>query len=349
MTQVRSPDFTEQVKAALPEGVSPRRFVRTAVTALLENPSLVDLERASVFAALMKSAADGLLPDGREAALVPFKGKAVYIPMIGGFRKIAAEHGWSIRSAVVYEADAFEFELGLEPKLIHRPARPGVERGSMIAAYAVGVASGRPPEFEVMVAEEIQKVRKGSRAADSGPWVDWPERMWEKTVGRRLFAKLPLGERDQDRIRRVLDVDELEPGQSTEMLYGPDRNGRTAIASATAPAEDQAEPGSGRAEAKPSDDGGTPEPAQPFSGEEPGGEQSQFKAPTAKQEAAGAGLVEITFGRHQGRTIQSVYDDDTADVDNKLTGIGYVTWLAGDSVKDAKVRSAAQAFLKGLS
>src|SRR5207237_7307297 len=139
-------------------------------------------------------------------ALVMFGQKAVYMPMIGGFRKIAAEHGWKLRTAVVYANDRFDFELGMEPKLVHVPVRPGKERGEKIAAYAVGTHREHGTEIEVMYADDVEKVRQVSRSKDSGPWRDWPERMWEKTAGRRLFAKLPLGERDQERIRRVLDV-----------------------------------------------------------------------------------------------------------------------------------------------
>lgn len=44
--------------------------------------------------------------------------------------------------------------------------------------------------------------------------------MWEKTAARRLFKELALDPNDQ-RIVRVLNAEELEPGEAERMLYGP--------------------------------------------------------------------------------------------------------------------------------
>ena len=210
VAQVALSQFQSQVRLALPGGVTPARFVRIAVTALQQNPDLAECEPGSVFNALLRAAQDGLLPDGREAALVVFKvkgvQKAVYLPMIAGFRKIAAESGWTLRSAVVYSKDEFEFELGLEQRLLHRPAPFTEHRGEPIGAYAVGVGPGGQREFVVLSKAEIEKVRAVSRSAELGPWVDWTDEMWEKTAGRKLFKRLPLGERDQERVARVLEA-----------------------------------------------------------------------------------------------------------------------------------------------
>lgn len=217
IADVRAPAFESQVSLALPENVTPRRFVRATITALMANPELALSDHASVLNALMRSAQDGLMPDGHEAALVLYKGKASYLPMIGGLRKIAAEHGWSIETRVVYANDRFEHEEGLEPRLEHVPARG--DRGDKVAVYAVGRHRDGRRQFEVMYAPEVAKVRKSSRAADRGPWVDWPERMWEKSAGRALFKRLALDPSDV-RVRRVIAVDELEPGDAVRKLYG---------------------------------------------------------------------------------------------------------------------------------
>ena len=129
---VRAPDFQNQAALALPENVPPRRFVRATLTALMANPDLALSDHASVLNALMRSAQDGLMPDGYEAALVLYKGKAQYLPMIGGLRKIAAEHGWTLSTTVVYANDRFEHEEGLDERLVHVPARGA--RGDMFAA-----------------------------------------------------------------------------------------------------------------------------------------------------------------------------------------------------------------------
>ena len=88
--------FRKQVSLALPGDVTSDRFVRVAVTALIANPDIAQCNPESIFSSLLKCAQDGLLPDGREAALAPFNNKktgekdASYMPMVAGFRKIAA-------------------------------------------------------------------------------------------------------------------------------------------------------------------------------------------------------------------------------------------------------------------
>lgn len=223
VAQIRAPQFLEQLKLALPPEITPERFGRVTVTALLQNADLALADRNSFYQSVIKAATDGLLPDGREAALLVYQVKGVptvqYLPMIGGYRKIAAEHGWAIRSAVVYENDTFEYDLGLDHSLVHKPPRPGIDRGEPIGAYAVGVHGDGRKEFEVMNIGDIEKVRQVSRAKDRGPWVDWWERMAEKTAARRLFTKLPRAGRDE-RVERVLAVDHA-PAEATAMLYGP--------------------------------------------------------------------------------------------------------------------------------
>lgn len=209
---VRGPEFASQVRMALPENVSVERFQRVTVTAIQQTPALITANRDSLFRSLIRCAQDGLMPDGREAALVIFGKDAVYMPMIGGFRKIAAEHGWAIDTQVVYERDEFEYELGVTPRLLHKPPPLDVERGQPIGAYAVGTHADGRKQVEVMTKADIEKVRAVSRAKSSGPWADWTSRMWEKTAGRRLFGKLPLGGRDGERVARVIAASDGEYG-----------------------------------------------------------------------------------------------------------------------------------------
>jgi hypothetical protein len=66
--------------------------------------------------------------------------------------------------------------------------------------------------------------------------------MAEKTVARRLFAKLPLG--DRERARRVLEASALDPAESTALLYGPVAGELTSVPPTDAtPGEERAEDG----------------------------------------------------------------------------------------------------------
>lgn len=333
VAQVRGDAFKQQVAMALPGNVPPERFVRATVTALRENPDILRADRDSLFSALVKSAQDGLIPDGREAAIVMFGSKATYLAMIGGLRKIAAEHGWSIRTQVVYSNDEFAYELGLEPKLIHRPAPLRDSRGELIGAYAVATHRDGRKEVEVFTREEVEKVRATSRASQRGPWVEWPERMWEKTVGRRLFAKLPLDDRDPELIARVLEASrELEPGEAAEQLYGrtvtPERAPADSpdVVAPTSVAGQQAEEPSTRTDGSDHTGGSS---APDFDGEEPG---ASAAPPNETQP------IEPTFGsgRYAGKTIVQVYSEGKE-------GISYIKW-AVKGWKTDPMKSALAAF-----
>jgi recombination protein RecT len=217
------PDFQQQLAEVLPAGVSLERFTRTTKLAVQMNPEIVSADRKSLFLAMVRCAASGLLPDGRESALVIVKvrGKdtVAWWPMIGGLRKKAAEHGITLAAAVVYENDHFNYST-LPPSVEHTPATLGEERGKAIGAFAAALDKAGnlicPPV--VMDVAAIEQVRKTSRAATSeyGPWVKWWDRMACKTVARRLFAEMPLaGDAHEELERALADVDEAAVVESS--------------------------------------------------------------------------------------------------------------------------------------
>src|SRR4029077_9162978 len=80
-----------QFKYALPAHIPAERFIRVLMTAVQNNPKLLACNKQSFFNAAMRCAQDGLLPDGREAAIVPFgdnedgqkkSDQASYLPMV---------------------------------------------------------------------------------------------------------------------------------------------------------------------------------------------------------------------------------------------------------------------------
>jgi len=227
VARVNGDEFKKQVARALPENISADRFIRVTTTALMHSPEIADCDSDSIFWALLKCAQDGLLPDGREAAIAPFNDTrnnrkvATYLPMIGGLRKKLAEFGWSLRTRVVYSDDEFSYEYGLEEHLTHRPAPPGHDRGDRIAVYAVASHRDGRKEFTVMSAAEVEKVK--ALAKTKGVWEKWPDQMWEKSAGHQLADDVPLDPNERDAIRRLVKADELalEPGAAADMLYGP--------------------------------------------------------------------------------------------------------------------------------
>jgi recombination protein RecT len=186
-----------ELKSALPLQIPVERFIRTTITAVQMAPALLDADRRTLLAATMRAAQDGLLPDGREAALVIFKSKSgtptvQYMPMIAGLFKKARNSGEiaSMSAHVAYEKDQFDYSLGDDEHILHKPLL-SAERGKPIAAYAIIRTKDGGIYRDVMDVHEIEKVRKSSRARDDGPWVDWWDEMAKKTVFRRLAKRAP--------------------------------------------------------------------------------------------------------------------------------------------------------------
>lgn len=209
------PEFQAQIRAALPENVTLERFTRVALISIQQNPEIVDCDRATLFRAVVRCAQDGLLPDGREAAFVKFKQRGAkdavqYLPMIGGYRKKAAEVGISLEARAVFANDEFEYELGTKPWVKHRPPQDlRVERGDLTGAYAVATLQDGTMILEVMTLPEIEKVRSVSRAKDSeyGPWKQWTAEMFRKTAARRLWKQLPLAQ-VPERTQSMIEADD---------------------------------------------------------------------------------------------------------------------------------------------
>jgi recombination protein RecT len=190
------PEFAKTLPAHLPA----ERFVRTTITALQNNPKIANCERQSVLSACMKAAQDGLILDGREAALVEFSGKAQYMPMVAGIMKLVRNSGQlsSLTAQVVCRNDQFSYNPALDLAPQHQPDWFGT-RGDIIGVYAVAKLKDGSTVVEVMSREEVDAIRKRSRAANAGPWVsDWAE-MARKTVIRRIAKYLPKStDRDGD-------------------------------------------------------------------------------------------------------------------------------------------------------
>lgn len=202
-------------KAALPAHISVEKFTRVAQTAITGNPDLLEADRSTLFAACVRLAQDGLLPDGREAALVIFNAKdrgtggwtkkVQAMPMIAGILKKLRQSGEvaKISAQVVYEHDEFVVSYGFDEDVTHNPPRLDQPRGKPIGAYATAILKDGSKLLEVMGLEEIDKVRNVSRSKDKGPWQDWWSEMARKTVMRRLAKRLPMSsDRDQDVFER---------------------------------------------------------------------------------------------------------------------------------------------------
>lgn len=178
--------------SVLPAHLPVKRFLRTVVGAVQNNPTILNCNQDSILKACQKAAQDGLVIDGREAAIVPFKDQAQYMPMLAGILKKLRNSGElsTITAQAVYSNDPFNYNPAMDDVPNHSPDWFG-DRGDMIGVYAIAKMKDGSSAVEIMSLRDIEKVRAVSRGKDRGPWVDWYEEMAKKTVVRRLCKYLP--------------------------------------------------------------------------------------------------------------------------------------------------------------
>jgi recombination protein RecT len=182
-----------EIARALPKHMDADRIARMALTLFRQTPGLARCDPQSFIGALMTASQLGLEPGPLgEAYLVPYGNQVTFIPGYRGLIKLAWQSGQlkHIDAQVVREGDDFDFAYGLEPYLRHRPARRG--RGKVTEVYACATFLNGGSAFVVMSVEDVEVIRKRSRASKNGPWVtDW-DAMAKKTAIKQLIRFLPL-------------------------------------------------------------------------------------------------------------------------------------------------------------
>jgi phage RecT family recombinase len=216
---LKTPEFQKKITESLPPGLSADRFTRMTLTAIQTKPELLEADKDSLYLAILASAQTGIPPDGKKAALVVFNTKVKtaqgdkwvkkvqFMPMVSGIIDKLGEVGVACDTEVVYENDAFEYEAGDAPKIFHKPAKLGTDRGMMLGAYAILRAKGVTIR-EVMDSKQIEQVRAKSKSPDSLGWKEFTSEMWRKTVLRRGAKRIPMPLEDEDKVRPIIDADD---------------------------------------------------------------------------------------------------------------------------------------------
>lgn len=202
-----------EIRRALPEVLTPERFTRMALSALNTTPKLRECTQISFLAALMNAAQLGLEPNTPlgQAYLIPYNNKGVMECQFQIGYKGLIDLGYRnpnmqiISAQEVYEKDEFVYELGLNPKLIHKPALH--DRGEVKLFYGLFKLTNGGFGFDVMSKEDMDNYAKEySKAFDSSfsPWKSNYIGMAKKTVIKQALKYAPL----QSDFRKVLSTDE---------------------------------------------------------------------------------------------------------------------------------------------
>lgn len=216
------------IKKALPSVITPERFTRMVLSALSSTPKLAECSPQSFLAAMMTAAQLGVEPNTAlgQACLLPYRnhGQMECQFQLGykGLIDLAYRSGEVsvIQAHTVYENDVFEYELGMDPKLRHVPAK--ADRGEAVAYYAMFKTKDGGYGFEVMSVDDVQRhAQRYSKSYGSGssPWRSNFDEMAKKTVLKRALKYAPL---KSDFVRGVAQDETIKAELSDEMYSVPD-------------------------------------------------------------------------------------------------------------------------------
>ena len=163
LISTRKPELAKM----LPKHIDIETLERAANNALMRNPDIASCDPTSVYDSVMRCAQDGLIPDGKEAAIVVYGGKggkkAQYQPMIDGVLKRLRQSGLieNIAAKAVFEGDDFDYWFDEDGEHVkYRPdfnAVPPVSILQPIDTYLVHFLNKRVPKLQ---------------ARDSGIWYE---------------------------------------------------------------------------------------------------------------------------------------------------------------------------------
>lgn len=174
-----------QIEMALPKHISVDRIMRIALTAYNSNPKLKQCDAMSILGALMTSAQLGLEPNTPlgQAYIIPYSNKAQFQLGYKGIIELCHRSGQFKRISAheVYANDKFEYQYGLEQKLVHIPADD--PEGQPVRYYAVYETKDGGIGMSVSSREKIiAHAKKYSKSFNNGPWQSDPDEMCKKTM-----------------------------------------------------------------------------------------------------------------------------------------------------------------------
>lgn len=217
-----------RIQAVMPKHMSSERMYQIALSAINTTPKLTECSPATILSCVMKCSALGLEPSAVDglgrAYILPYRSKnGMQAQLILGYKGMIALARRSgeikdISARAVYEGDTFEYEFGLNENLRHIPsARKHDDSEKPTHVYMTAHFKDGGHYIDVMTLEEVEAIRKRSKASNNGPWVTDYEAMAKKTVIRRAFPYLPVSIEAQN----AAASDETSGGFVDQLSFDP--------------------------------------------------------------------------------------------------------------------------------
>ena len=210
-----------KIQQACPQHMKAERLIGQFMACVSANPKLAECDRLSIAGALMQCATVGL-------ELGPTLGRAYLIPrminqkltcmfQIGyqGLADLAWRSGQiaALTAEPVVDGDSFEWELGTESFVKHRPTGELATEKNVVAAYAIVKTIHGGTMFRVLERPRLDELRArsasyNSRNGPSGPWLTDYAPMCQKTATIQALKLAPKNTEAGAMLAHVIDLDQ---------------------------------------------------------------------------------------------------------------------------------------------
>lgn len=206
-------------------------FALTAMTTIRKSDALMRCDKDTLLTALIQAAHFGLLPDGKQAALVPYGKEARFMPMVEGLTDLMYRSGavLSVRRGLIRANDDWDITPSAPPPadFRFRPDLLSDERGDPVLAYAFcWMRGGGRSEVITFNRSEVEKHRDRfskaynqavSKNKTNSTWHEHFDAMWVKTCVRMLAKEVPTS----PEMRLLLLADDHADSTLIEGPYRP--------------------------------------------------------------------------------------------------------------------------------
>jgi len=200
------------VSEALPSDFNKYRFLQNMVSVYKASDFLLQCNQKEVLTEGLKAAYLGLDFMNKECWLVPYGGRVQFQLGFKGACKFIKKYSirpiQDIYAKAVRKGDEFEYGDDDGKQYVHWKPIP-FNGADIVGVYACIQFKDGGVLYEVMSKEEVDKIRRRSKASGSGPWVTDYEQMALKTVLKRICKNV---ETDFDNVeqRNAWDSDNAE-------------------------------------------------------------------------------------------------------------------------------------------
>lgn len=203
---------------ALPPDFNQARFIQNSIALVNENESLAHMPQAKLVPVLLKGAYLGLDFFNKECYAVPYGQQLQFTPSYIGMVKLAKQYSKrplkDIYAKLVHEGD--EFESGVEDGQEYVRFKPQpFNDGPVVGAFAVAHFEDGGIRVETMSKQQLDAVKRMSKAQSGTAWKFFPDQMYRKSVIRRLCKGIDL---DMNAVQARIMRSEEEDTKEVEVV-----------------------------------------------------------------------------------------------------------------------------------